>query len=84
MKRLPPLSGLEAFVEVARTGSIKAGAEALALSSPALTRRIQSLERHVGHALFDRMDAGKKKMLTAQQFTDKKMMAQTFTASAGE
>jgi LysR family glycine cleavage system transcriptional activator len=52
------LSGLEAFVEVARTGSIKAGAEALALSSPALTRRIQSLERHVGHALFDRRRHG--------------------------
>ena len=33
---------------------------------------------------FDRMDAGKKKMLTSAQFTDKAMMAQTFTRSAGE
>ena len=54
MKRLPPLSALEAFVETARSGSIKAAAEELALSSPALTRRIQTLERHVGHALFER------------------------------
>ena len=54
MKRLPPLSAIEAFVETARAGSIKAAAETLALSSPALTRRIQSLERHVGHPLFER------------------------------
>jgi LysR family transcriptional regulator, glycine cleavage system transcriptional activator len=54
MKRLPPLTGLEAFVQVARLGSIKAAAEALALSSPALTRRVQALERHVGRPLFDR------------------------------
>ena len=45
MKRLPPLSALEAFVHAARTGSVKAAAEALALSSPALTRLIQALER---------------------------------------
>ena len=49
MKRLPPLSAIEAFVQTARPGSVKAAAEALALSSPALTRRIQALERHVGH-----------------------------------
>ena len=54
MKRLPPLSSLEAFVETARAGSVKAAAEELALSSPALTRRIQTLERHVGHPLFER------------------------------
>jgi len=54
MKRLPPLSAVEAFVQAARTGSVKAAAESLALSSPALTRRIQALERHVGQALFDR------------------------------
>ena len=54
LKRLPPLSALEAFVETARSGSIKAAAEALALSSPALTRRIQTLERHAGHPLFER------------------------------
>jgi LysR family glycine cleavage system transcriptional activator len=54
MKRLPPLTGIEAFVQAARLSSIKAAAEALALSSPALTRRIQSLERAIGRPLFDR------------------------------
>ena len=58
MKRLPPLSALEAFVQVARSGSIKAASETLALSSPALTRRIQALERHVGHPLFERRRQG--------------------------
>ncbi len=54
MRRLPPLSAVEAFVHVARLGSVKAAAEELSLSSPALTRRIQALERFVGHPLFER------------------------------
>jgi LysR family glycine cleavage system transcriptional activator len=45
---------VEAFVHVARLGSVKAAAEELSLSSPALTRRIQALERFVGHPLFER------------------------------
>ncbi|HEX8309159.1 MAG TPA: LysR substrate-binding domain-containing protein [Allosphingosinicella sp.] len=54
MRRLPPLTSIEAFVQVARLGSVKAAAEALSLSSPALSRRIQALERFVGHPLFER------------------------------
>ena len=54
MRRLPSLSGIEAFVAVARTGSVKAAAEELSLSSPALSRRIQSLERFIGRDLFER------------------------------
>lgn len=54
MKRLPPLTAVEAFVQVARLGSVKAAAESLALSSPALSRRVQALERHVGRPLFER------------------------------
>lgn len=54
MRRLPPLGAIEAFVAVARLGSVKAAAEELALSSPALSRRVQSLERFVGRPLFDR------------------------------
>jgi LysR family glycine cleavage system transcriptional activator len=54
MKRLPPLTAVEAFVQTARLGSIKAAAESLALSSPALSRRVQAMERHVGRPLFDR------------------------------
>ncbi|UUL81954.1 LysR substrate-binding domain-containing protein [Sphingomonas qomolangmaensis] len=54
MRRLPPLSAIEAFVEVARLGSIKAAAVELALSSPALSRRVQALERFIGKPLFER------------------------------
>jgi LysR family glycine cleavage system transcriptional activator len=54
MRRLTPLTAIEAFIQVARQGSVKAAAEALALSSPALTRRIQALERFIGRPLFER------------------------------
>ena len=54
MRRLPPLTAVEAFVHVARLGSVKAAAEELALSSPALSRRIQSFERFMGRSLFER------------------------------
>ena len=54
MRRLPSLSGLEAFMHVARLGSVKSAAAELALSTPALPRRIQTLERHMGEPLFDR------------------------------
>ncbi|QNP43429.1 LysR family transcriptional regulator [Sphingomonas daechungensis] len=54
MRRLPPLGSIQAFVHAARLGSIKAAADSLALSSPALTRRIQSLEQFIGTSLFER------------------------------
>ena len=54
MRRLPPLGAIEAFVQVARLGSVKAAASELALSAPALSRRVQSLERFIGKPLFDR------------------------------
>jgi LysR family glycine cleavage system transcriptional activator len=58
MRRLPPLSALEAFVQAARLGSVKAAADALSLSSPALSRRIQALERFLDRPLFDRRHQG--------------------------
>jgi LysR family glycine cleavage system transcriptional activator len=54
MRRLPSLAAIEAFIQVARLGSIKAAAEDLSLSSPALSRRIQTLEAFVGRPLFER------------------------------
>lgn len=54
MLRLPPLGAIEAFIAVARYGSIKAAAEALALSASALSRRIQTLETWLGEPLFER------------------------------
>ncbi|WP_260597296.1 LysR substrate-binding domain-containing protein [Sphingomonas endolithica] len=54
MRRLPPLTAIEAFVQVARLGSIKAASQELALSPPALSRRVQALERFIGKPLFER------------------------------
>ena len=54
MRRLPPLRALEAFIRVARLGSSKAAAAELALSAPALSRRIKALEEHIGKPLFER------------------------------
>lgn len=54
VRRLPPLTAIEAFVQVARLGSVKAAAQELALSAPALSRRVQALERFIGRPLFDR------------------------------
>ena len=48
------MGAIQAFVHVARLGSLKAAADSLALSSPALTRRIQALEQFVGTPLFER------------------------------
>jgi len=45
---------LEAFLRVAKLGSAKAAASELALSPPALSRRIKALEDFIGKSLFDR------------------------------
>ena len=54
MRRLPPLGAIEAFVQVARLGSVKSAAEELSLSAPALSRRVQALERFIGKPVFER------------------------------
>lgn len=54
MRRLPPLTAIEAFVQVARLGSVKAAAAELSLSPPALSRRVQGLEAFLGKPLFAR------------------------------
>src|SRR3546814_3065155 len=58
MARLPPLSSMETFLEVARHGTVKAAASELGLSMPALSRRIQTLEHAVGRPLFNRHHHG--------------------------
>lgn len=49
---------MEAFLEVARNGTVKAAASNLGLSMPALSRRIQTLEHSVGRPLFNRHHHG--------------------------
>ncbi|MGY6241090.1 LysR family transcriptional regulator (plasmid) [Burkholderia ambifaria] len=49
---------LLAFYEVARAGSISAGAERLHVSQPAVTREVRELEDRLGIVLFDRLPRG--------------------------
>lgn len=48
------LTDLRAFVAVADLGSFRAAAEALHLTQPALSRRVDKLEQALGFRLFDR------------------------------
>lgn len=54
------LGRVAAFVQVARTGSISRAAEALFVTQPALTSRIQGLERSLGAQLFTRSRHGSR------------------------
>src|ERR1700744_5950922 len=57
MRRLP-LKSIEAFVAVARAGSLAQAALSLHLTVPALSRRIALLETELGTRLFDRQPRG--------------------------
>lgn len=53
-----PGPGLAAFVAAVQTGTVHGAAEALDLTQSAATKRIQTLERRVGVALFERHAGG--------------------------
>ena len=53
-----PLRSVEAFVLVARFLTLQKAATALGITVPAVSRRIQLLERHLGTRLFDRLPRG--------------------------
>ncbi|HME27659.1 MAG TPA: LysR substrate-binding domain-containing protein [Acetobacteraceae bacterium] len=78
MRRAPPLSAIEAFLAAAEAGSFRAAADALHLSAPAITRRIQALERHIGLRLFDRRAGGAA--LTAEGLDLRTRLAPAMTA----
>jgi DNA-binding transcriptional LysR family regulator len=52
------LKQIEAFVEVVRCGTVSGAAEALGLTQPALTARLQALDRELGGQLFARSGRG--------------------------
>ena len=54
------LAQLDAFITAADCGSFSRAAEMLNVAQPSLSNRIQSLEREVGQALFERMGRGVK------------------------
>jgi LysR family glycine cleavage system transcriptional activator len=53
-----PLRSIEALVVVAREGSLARAATALHITVPAMSRRIQILERYLGVRLLDRLPRG--------------------------
>jgi LysR family glycine cleavage system transcriptional activator len=57
MRRLP-LKDIEAFVAVARAGSLARAAIAMSLTVPALSRRVQQLEAALDVRLFERLPRG--------------------------
>jgi DNA-binding transcriptional LysR family regulator len=68
------LAQIEAFLQVARLRSFSRAAEALFLTQPSVTARIQTLEREIGERLFERSgrtvsltDAGRAFMPHAQR-----------------
>lgn len=52
------LQQLRTFLAVHRSGSFTAAAQLLRLSQPTVTTQIRSLERRLGHELFDRLPRG--------------------------
>ena len=60
MDELIPLELLEAFVEVARRGSVTKAAQTLHRSQPAISHRIKRLEEHLGAPLFEKAGRGLK------------------------
>ncbi len=54
------LNSIEAFLAIANSGSFSNAATLLNLSQPAITRRIQLLERELDVTLFDRIKGGVK------------------------
>jgi DNA-binding transcriptional LysR family regulator len=59
---------IEAFVAIAQAGSFTRAAEILQRSQPALSRRIELLEREVGAALFERVQDGVRVTAAGEAF----------------
>lgn len=64
VKRLPPLTSLQAFEAVSRHMSIKLAAEELSLTPTAISHRLKTLETQLGISLFHRLTRSLK--LTAE------------------
>lgn len=67
---LPTLRQLQYAAAVARTGHFGRAAEACAVTQPALSQQIQSLEAMCGAPLFDRLASGVRVTPFGQQFID--------------
>lgn len=77
---LPPLTALAAFEAAARTGSMKAAAEELNVTSGAVSRQVKALEAEIGLALFQRVHRGLN--LTAEGAELAEVLAQGFAGAS--
>ncbi|HLZ62847.1 MAG TPA: LysR family transcriptional regulator [Ktedonosporobacter sp.] len=62
------LSEIEAFVTISRAGGFTRAAGVLNLSQPAISRRIELLEREIGAPLFERLSSGIRLTEAGQAF----------------
>jgi DNA-binding transcriptional LysR family regulator len=62
------LSEIEAFITISRTGGFTRASELLHLSQPAVSRRIELLERELGVPLFERLSTGIRLTEAGQAF----------------
>lgn len=75
MPSLPPLAALKAFATVARTGSFREAAEALHVSTSAVSHQVRSLEGQLGTILLTRARNGAGYSRTAPTETGARLLA---------
>ena len=68
MARLPSLRGLQAFDAVARSGTLAAAADTLAITPSAVSHRIRGLEEDLGVRLLDRRPKGLELTETGRRY----------------
>jgi DNA-binding transcriptional LysR family regulator len=62
------LNEIEAFVTITRAGGFTRAATVLCISQPAISRRIELLERELGAPLFERLPTGVRLTEAGQVF----------------
>lgn len=83
MNREPDWTLWRSFSAVAEAGSLSAAARALGLSQPTLGRHIETLERQLGIALFERTLKGFRPTELALRLNEQVAVAQRALAEAG-
>ena len=65
------IDDLRAFIEIQKAGSFAAAADALCLTSPALTRRIGKIEEFIGDSVFDRSTSPIRLSIAGELFNER-------------